>query len=84
MHELLTLASEILHFESYLTTRNWEEVMGTILQEKKDLESVKYQYLNTSTKEFDELTKDYFLYKRRKRKNSRILDEVCSTNPCVS
>ena len=44
MHELLSLAFEILHFESYLTTRNWEEVMGTILQEKKDLESVKYQY----------------------------------------
>ena len=39
MHELLALAFEILHFESYLTTRNWEEVMGTILQEKKDLES---------------------------------------------
>ena len=35
MHELLALAFEILHFESYLTTRNWEEVMGTILQEKK-------------------------------------------------
>ena len=35
MHELLSLAFEILHFESYLTTRNWEEVMGTILQEKK-------------------------------------------------
>ena len=29
---------------------------------KKDLESVKCQYLHTSTKEFDELTKDYFLY----------------------
>ena len=62
MHELLALVFEILHFESYLTTRNWEEVMGTILQEKKDLESVKYQHLHTSTKEFDELTKDYFLY----------------------
>ena len=29
---------------------------------KKDLEHVKYQYLHTSTKEFDELTKYYFLY----------------------
>ena len=36
--------------------------MGTILQEKKDLESVKYQHLHTCNKEFDELTKDYFLY----------------------
>ena len=36
--------------------------MGTIVREKKDLESVKYQYLHASTKEFDELTKDYFLY----------------------
>ena len=35
MHELLALAVEILYFESNLTTRNWEEVMGTILQEKK-------------------------------------------------
>ena len=34
MHELLTLSFEILHFESYLKTRNWEEIMGTILQEK--------------------------------------------------
>ena len=33
--ELLALAFEILNFESYLTTRNWEEVMETILQEKK-------------------------------------------------
>ena len=29
---------------------------------KKNLGHVKYQYLQTSTKEFDELTKDYFLY----------------------
>ena len=62
MYELLALAFEILHFESYLTTRNWEEVIGIILQEKKDLERVKYQYLHTSTKEFEKLTKDYFLY----------------------
>ena len=62
MHELLALVFEILHFESYLTTRNWEEVMVTILKEKKDLERVKYQYLHTSIKEFDELTEDYFLY----------------------
>ena len=62
MHELLALAFEILHFESYLRTRNWEEVMGTILQGKKDLDRVKYQYLHTSSKEFDELTEDYFLY----------------------
>ena len=32
MHELLAIAFEILHFESCLTTRNWEKVMGTILQ----------------------------------------------------
>ena len=32
MHELLAIAFEILHFESRLTTRNWEKVMGTILQ----------------------------------------------------
>ena len=31
MHDLLALAFEILHFESYLITRNWEEVMRTIL-----------------------------------------------------
>ena len=36
--------------------------MGTILQEKKDLEPVKYQHLHTSIKEFDELTEDYFLH----------------------
>ena len=41
MHELLALVFEILRFESYLTTRNWE-VMGTTLQKKKDLECVKY------------------------------------------
>ena len=35
MHVLLALAFEILQFESYLTTTNWEEVMGTILQGKK-------------------------------------------------
>ena len=63
MHKLLALAFEILHFEAYLTTTNWEETIGTIPQEKKkDSECVKYQYLDTSTKEFNELTKDYFLY----------------------
>ena len=41
MNELLALVFEILRFESYLTTRNWE-VMGTTLQKKKDLERVKY------------------------------------------
>ena len=41
MHEFLALVFEILRFESYLTTINWE-VMGTTLQEKKDLERVKY------------------------------------------
>ena len=59
MHELLALTFDILHFESYLTTRNWEEVLGTILQEKKDLNRAKYQYVHIRTKEFDELTKDY-------------------------
>ena len=42
---------------------------------KKDLESAKYPYLHISTKEFDELTKDYFLYvsatiNRKKRKTA--------------
>ena len=59
MHELLAVTFDILHFESYLTTRNWEEVLGTILQEKKDLNRAKYQYVHIRTKEFDELTKDY-------------------------
>ena len=35
MHKLLALAFEILHFEAYLTTTNWEETIGTIPQEKK-------------------------------------------------
>ena len=62
MHELLALAFKNLHFESYLTTRNRKEVLGSIIQERKDLDRVKYQYLDTSIKEFDERTKDYFLY----------------------
>ena len=45
MHELLALAFEILHFESYLTTRNWEEVMGTILQGKKRFRNSQIQIL---------------------------------------
>ena len=56
MHELLALAFEILHFDSYLTTRNREEVFGTILQEKKDLDRIRCQYKHNSTREFDELT----------------------------
>ena len=32
---LLALALEIVHFESFFTTRNWEKVTGTNLQEKK-------------------------------------------------
>ena len=87
MHKLLALAFEIIHFESYLTTRNREEVLGTILQEKKDLDRVKYQYLHTS-KKFDELTEDYLLFvsatiNGEERKNSRMLDKICSINPCV-
>ena len=62
MHELLALAFEILHLESPLTTTNLEEVLGTILQGKKDLDLVKYQYLHPTTREFDELIKDYLLY----------------------
>ena len=62
MHELLALAFEVLHLESSFTTTNWEEVLGTILQGKKDLDLVKYQYLHPTTKEFDELIKDYLLY----------------------
>ena len=56
MHELLALAFEILHFDPYLTTRNREEVFGTILQEKKDLDRIRCQYKHNSTREFDELT----------------------------
>ena len=44
MHKLLALAFEIHHFESYLTTRNWEEVTGTILKGKKI-----WKISNTST-----------------------------------
>ena len=62
MHELLALAFKNLHFESYLTIRKREEVLGSIIQERKDLDRVKYQHVDTSIKEFDELTKDYFLY----------------------
>ena len=36
-HELLVLDFEIFHFDSYLTKRNLEEVLRTILQEMKDL-----------------------------------------------
>ena len=43
MREVLAPAFEIVHFESYLTIRNLEEIMGTILQGKKDLERVEYQ-----------------------------------------
>ena len=35
MREVLAPAFEIVHFESYLTIRNLEEIMGTILQGKK-------------------------------------------------
>ena len=37
----LALAFEILHFESYLTNGNQEEVLESILQEKKYLDRVK-------------------------------------------
>ena len=67
------LPFKIVHFESYLTSRNLEEVFGTIIQYERDLDRFKYQYLHTSTKEF-ELTEDYLLYvysnKRGKRKNN--------------
>ena len=53
MHELEALAFEILQFESYLTIRNQKEVLAIILQGKKDLDLVKYQYLHPTTKEFD-------------------------------
>ena len=38
----IRLAFKILRFELHLTTRSGEDVIGTILQVKKDLDRVKY------------------------------------------
>ena len=77
MHELEALAFEILRFESYLTTRNQEEVLAIILQGKENLDLAKYQYLHPTTKEFDEFIKYYLLHvsakikgEKEKQKNS--------------
>ena len=62
MHELLALAFEILHLGCIWQPEIGKKLWELFYKKKKGLESVKYQYLYTSTKEFDELTKDYFLY----------------------
>ena len=36
MHELSLLAFEILHFESYLTTRNWKKLWELFYKKKKN------------------------------------------------
>ena len=77
---------KILHFKSYLTTRSYEKLLGTILHEKKDLDPNKYQYLHTSNKEFDEPTRDYFLNvytktNREKRKTAEFWIEYVQPIP---
>ena len=77
MHELEALAFEILQFESYLTIRNQKEVLAIILQGKKDLDLVKYQYLHPTTKEFDEFIKDYLLHVSAKIKGEKETQKNC-------
>ena len=55
-----SMSFEILHFELYLATRNWEEVLGIILQKIKYLDCVKYQYLHISIKNLMSLPKTTF------------------------
>ena len=60
-----------------LTIRNQEEVLAIILQGKKDLDLVKYQYLHPTTKEFDEFIKDYLLHVSAKIKGEKEKQKNC-------